>query len=55
MGAYLGYENIPPEYKNNIELKNEILELANEIPVSESNNNDKYWLSKYVYCHKDLF
>lgn len=59
MGAYLGYEKIPFEYKNNIELKNEILELANdlasEIPVGEYNdNNDEYWLSKYVYCKRDL-
>ncbi len=59
MGAYLGYEKIPFEYKNNIELKNEILELANdlasEIPVGEYNdNNDEYWLSKYAYCKRDL-
>lgn len=59
MGAYLGYEEIPFEYKNNIELKDEILELANDlsigIPVGEYNdNNDKYWLSKYVYCKKDV-
>ena len=47
MGAYLGYEKIPFEYKDNIELKDEILELANdlsnEIPVGEYNdNNDEY-------------
>lgn len=58
IGAYLGYEKIPFEYKDNIELKNEILELADdlasEIPVGEYNdNNDKYWLSKYVYCKRD--
>ena len=57
MGAYLGYEKIPFEYKNNIELKDEILELANDlsskIPVDEYNNNDIYWLSKYVYCKRD--
>ena len=50
---------IPFEYKNNIELKNEILELANdlsnEIPVGEYNdNNDEYWLSKYVFCKRDV-
>lgn len=59
IGAYLGYEKIPSEYKSNIELKNEIVELANdlasEIPVGEYNaNNDEYWLSKYVYCKRDL-
>ena len=59
IGAYLGYEKIPFEYKNNIELKDEILELANDlsinIPVGEYNkNNDKYWLSKYAYCQRDI-
>ena len=59
MGAYLGYERIPFEYKNNIELKDEILELASDlsinIPVGEYNeNNDKYWCSKYVYCKRDI-
>ena len=59
MGAYLGYDKIPFEYKNNIELKNEILELANDlsskIPVGEYNdNNDEYWLSKYIYCKRDV-
>ncbi len=58
IGAYLGYEKIPLEYKSNIELKDEILELANDlsidIPVGEYNdNNDEYWLSKYVYCKRD--
>ncbi len=59
MGAYLGYEQIPVEYKNHVELKEEILELANdlasELPVGEYNeHNDEYWLSKYVYCKRDL-
>lgn len=58
MGSYLGYEKIPLEYKNNIELRDEILELASDlsidIPIVEySDNNDEYWLSKYVYCKRD--
>ena len=58
IGAYLGYNTIPRYYKNNIELKDIILELADDmsvqIPVSEySNTNDKYWLSKYLYCQRD--
>ena len=57
IGVYLGYAAIPDEYKNNIELKNIILELADDlsikVPVGEYNiNNDKQWLNKYVYCKK---
>lgn len=57
MGAYLGYEKIPSEYKDSVELRDEILELADdlaiEVPVSEYNDaNDEYWLSKYVDCKK---
>ncbi len=57
MGTYLGYEEIPFEYKNNIELKNEIVELAkdlsSEIPVGEyKENTDEDWLNKYIYCQK---
>ncbi len=59
MGAYLGYEKIPSEYKDHIELKDEILELASDlatkVPVGEYHeNNDAYWLSKYAYCNRDL-
>ncbi len=58
IGAYLGEEAIPDYYKDNVELKDVILEIADDlsspIPVSEySSNNDEYWISKYVYCHKD--
>lgn len=57
MGARLGYDKIPSEYKDSIELRDEILELANdlasEIPVSEYGGDDEYWSSKYVYCKKD--
>ena len=58
IGAFLGYDSIPDEYRNNIELKDIVLELADDlsidIPVGEYNeNNDKQWLDKYVYCKKD--
>lgn len=58
IGAYLGYDEIPSYYKDNVELKDIILELADDmsvqVPVSEySDTNDKYWLSKYSYCKKD--
>ena len=56
IGAYLGYEAIPNYYLDNLELKDIILEIANDLfircPVSEySDNNDEYWLNKYT-CAK---
>ena len=58
IGAFLGEEAIPNYYLDNLELKDVIVEIADDlatpIPVSEySDNNDEYWLSKYLYCHKD--
>lgn len=58
MGAYLGLTKIPEYYVKNLELKEEILEiaedLAKKVPISEfSDNEDKYWESKYVYCKRD--
>ena len=59
IGASLGEKAIPNYYLDNIELKDIISEIANDlatpIPVSEySENNDEYWLSKYLYCHRDV-
>ena len=59
MGALLGLKNIPEYYINDLELKDVILELAEDLfvdcPVSEyGTNNDEYWLSKYLYCKRDL-
>ena len=59
IGAYLGVESIPNYYLDNLEIKDIITEIADDlatpIPVSEySSNNDEYWLSKYVYCHRDI-
>lgn len=58
MGTYLGYKKIPKYYIDNLELKEVICELAedlsSEIPVGEyKENNDEYWLSKYLYCSKN--
>ena len=55
IGAYLGYDAIPDYYKDNVELKNVILELADDmsvdVPISEySSNEDKKWENKYLYC-----
>lgn len=58
IGAYLGYDKIPVYYIDNLELKDVILEIADDlsipVPVSEYNtNNDEYWLSKYVSCERN--
>ena len=56
IGAYLGYDAIPNYYKDNVELKDIILELADdlslEIPISEySSKKDEKWENKYLYCN----
>lgn len=58
MGAYLGYKKIPKYYIDNLELKDIIIELAEDlsipVPVGEYiDNNDEYWLSKYSSCLKN--
>ena len=58
IGASLGVEAIPQEYLDNLELREVIEELADDlsidIPVDEyKTDNDEYWLSKYLYCHRD--
>lgn len=55
IGAYLGYDAIPDYYKDNVELKDIILELADDmsidVPISEySSNTDEKWENKYLYC-----
>lgn len=57
IGAYLGYNKIPNYYKNHIELKNVILELADDLSASVPLNSsgeitDKTWLKKYVIISK---
>ena len=58
IGAFLKEDAIPSYYVDNLELKDVICEIADDlskpIPVSEySSNNDEYWLSKYVECHRE--
>lgn len=57
MGALLGFDSIPKYYIDNLELKDVIMEIGNDlatdIPVGEYNdNNDEYWLNKYLCCNK---
>ena len=59
LGAYLGIDKIPSYYIENLELKDIILEIADDlsipVPISEySSNTDKYWESKYIYSKRDL-
>lgn len=59
IGTYLGYGEIPSYYIDNLELKDVILEIAEDLfidcPVNEySNENDEYWESKYLYLNRDL-
>ena len=58
IGACFGEEAIPKYYLDNLELKDVIVEIADDlatpIPLSEYLDNNEYWLSKYSYCHKDI-
>lgn len=59
IGTYLGYSKIPSYYIKNLELKDVILEIADDlvskIPVSSlKSDNDEYWMSKYVFCERDV-
>jgi ADP-ribosylglycohydrolase len=54
LGAYLGLSAIPSQYLENLELKNVILELAddlyNDCQISEySLSKDEIWENKYLY------
>ena len=53
IGAYIGYDAIPTKYKNNLELHDIILEIAddlyNDCRISEYDTyQDEVWESKYV-------
>lgn len=57
IGAYLGFDSIPKYYIDNLELKDTIIELAEDlsspIPVGEyEENKNEYWLDKYCYFEK---
>ena len=56
MGALLGYQNIPSYYKDNVELNEVIVEIADDIATisSKGANNgliqDSNWCKKYIDC-----
>ena len=54
VGTALGLKNIPDYYKNNVELKDVILEIADDLasgsPIEENGGvSDEKWLKKYLY------
>ena len=60
VGARVGYKNIPNYYKDDVELKDVILELSDDLAkgVPEKEDKDGYsyptdeWLDKYLYLKK---
>ena len=54
LGAYLGFRSIPKKYLEHIELKNVIIELADDLykdyKVAKYNSYDEeIWKQKYIY------
>lgn len=59
IGAYLGFDKIPNYFVDNVELKDIILEIADDLAIlNNSFKNDikfnDYWLSKYINCQRNL-
>lgn len=59
MGAYLGYNKIPNYYIDNLELKDIIIELAEDLSVPipavrYQENNDEYWLNSACIRNEKL-
>ena len=57
IGASLGVDNISKYYLDDLELKDVIIEIANDlgtkIPISEySKDADENWEKKYIYCKR---
>ena len=55
LGAYLGFEAIPSKFTDHLELKDIILEIADDLyydcmPSDSLNLVDQTWLQKYVSC-----
>lgn len=56
-GAYLGYSSIDKYYIDHLELKELILELADDLSYSitdlfSNETSNSLWLDKYVTCQK---
>lgn len=47
LGAYIGYDAIPQKYKDNLELRDVLIEMADDL-CREYDSKDHAWYSKYV-------
>jgi len=58
LGAYLGVSKIPNEFLENLELRDVIEEIAedlyNDCTINEYSDNNKKWINKYVYGNHNL-
>lgn len=60
IGAYLGYSSIDKYYIDHLELKELILELADDLSYSitdlfSNETSNSLWLDKYVTCQKKKY
>ncbi len=60
LGAYLGYEKIPNKFNTNLELRDLIIELSNDLMQTPDLNElvlafDNTWKSKYIDMNYDKF
>ena len=60
MATHYSWVDFKCKNNDNLELKDVIYEIAedlsSDIPVGEYNeNNDEYWLSKYLYCNRKKY
>ena len=56
LGAWIGYNNIPVEWKENLECFDIILEIADDLYASETKTIDTldiHWTKKYIRCKKE--
>jgi hypothetical protein len=53
VGAALGIQNIPKYYGDNVELKDVIVEVADDLYLATTDNsvmNTEPWIKKYIDC-----
>lgn len=54
IGTYLGYDKIPSYYIDDLELKDIIIEIAEDLYYKFPEKKNEYWLSKYLYIKRDI-
>ena len=54
LGAWLGEDRLPEKYLRDLELRDTITEIADDLtddcPISDRNCNDPVWEHKYIFC-----